>query len=465
MKKPVLITYLKKSPSKKMIAFYASLPYHQTIVFYTNAETPAPEVINTKAKVVPYPVTGKTQLPKVIKKIIDTYPDRRVLPYFAGDNMSKYAINCYNQNYGTKVNARIFKDKDLMAKFFAEFFPEKKTTRINGANIIQTEYTKLKESFGGSFVIKPTNASSSFNAFFIKNEADFANATNSLKKRSEYVVESFITGRLYALDGFFDGKNFYVLSYSKETPFCELFDHGYFKKETETTIKLKQHYAFMLPVRYNLHEKKLNKHEWEFIQKLREKLSSIEYRGFLHIEYKYDKSTKEIGFIEWGARLGGFRKHYIKELRHTYVEKIPYEILHLADGGKFLKVKKGIYFSRDEQHDMNIIGFHVPVFEKTHTLSILKRNTKYLSRSLEDHIRIHLQKEGIEPEKIQFWLLSDKDNFFHPFYQRAGTRLAYFIWLSNSDLHALTHKKKALLERLILLDFRYPRPSEQLIEE
>jgi hypothetical protein len=108
------------------------------------------------------------------------------------------------------------------------------------------------------------------------------------------------------MDVFMDGKSMYLLAYVREVVMIELadkkkFSTGFLSKYGE---EIDKHFNFILPIAYNVDFSYLSKMELSLLEELRIKLESLQYRGVVHLEYKFDKKEKKIGFLEWGARYG-----------------------------------------------------------------------------------------------------------------------------------------------------------------
>jgi hypothetical protein len=93
----------------------------------------------------------------------------------------------------------------------------------------------------------------------------------------------------------------FLLTYAREIAMIELSDKQKFSKSflSKYEEEIQKHFNFILPIRYHVDFSHVSKIELKLLEQLRLKLESIDFRGVIHLEYKYDKAQKKIGFLEW----------------------------------------------------------------------------------------------------------------------------------------------------------------------
>ena len=256
--------------------------------------------LKTNKKIEVIELAKKKDIPRQIEKLFKNKDkETLLLPHFEGDYNSKYGIKTYNLSFKTKIDPNLFKLKNRMNDFLKDV-ANKANQKYSYAELMEKNYEELVEILGNSFILKPTNAVSSFFSFKISSASDFERVKKKISKKYQYILEKYIEGNLYAVDIFCDTKDIYVLCHSREITFSE-FIEKFTSKHKNKYQHLYDDYLYYIPIRYNLDFSKISKTEEKFIKAVGEKLKSIKYRGVVHLEYKINRKTKEIGFIEWGC--------------------------------------------------------------------------------------------------------------------------------------------------------------------
>ncbi len=128
--------------------------------------------------------------------------------------------------------------------------------------------------------MKPTNASSSTYTFKIKSQEEYAEILTKISKSYHYLVEEYIGGNLFSLDFYMDGENLYMLCFAREVAMIDLIETKKFSKDFLAIYgeDLEKHFNFVLPIRYNIDFTKISKTEMGFFEKIRKRLSEVDYR-------------------------------------------------------------------------------------------------------------------------------------------------------------------------------------------
>jgi len=454
MKKTKSLLAIKTARIKEEEIYnYSKLPYTKIAIFYFwNKEIQCK--IPTKIKIIH--CENIRDFLKKIELLYKDFSEYVILPYFNWDKNSKYAIKFYNKTFWTKVNPKIFKEKDMMTDFLWEV-AEKKFVRHTYKEIMQKEYEELKEKLWNRFIIKPTNASSSVNTFKIKNKEIFENIKIKLAKSYDYIVEEYFWGELYSLDFFFDGEKMFLLVLAREVAMIELSEKEKFSKEflEKYGEELEKHFNFILPLGYNLDISKLSQVEISFLESVRKKLKEIRYRGIIHLEYKYDKERKKLGFLEWGARYGGYRKTFMKHIYNTDSLRLPYYLLIEKDISRFTKFKGDIYKFKEKEYNLNFIRVKTNFIETKNYIKILKKSWNIFNTSfswfLSDYYK---NKFWISIKKIDFYVQYTKDYNFFPFYKNSNTKLDYILELNDENFSLFKKKKFKIIEEIFFHDYK-----------
>jgi len=168
----------------------------------------------------------------------------------------------------------------------------------------------------------------------------------------------------------------FLLILAREVAMIELSEKEKFSKEflEKYGEELEKHFNFILPLGYNLDISKLSQVEISFLESVRKKLKEIRYRGIIHLEYKYDKERKKLGFLEWGARYGGYRKTFMKHIYNTDSLRLPYYLLIEKDISRFTKFKGDIYKFKEKEYNLNFIRVKTNFIETKNYIKILKKS-------------------------------------------------------------------------------------------
>lgn len=323
-------------------------------------------------------------------------------------------------------------------------------------DVVHSDYSTLANLVGTQFIVKPTNASSSRSAFKVESQENFEAIKLKLARGYEYVIEEYLDGELYSMDFFMADGKIYLLTYAREIAMIELSDKKKFSKDflAKYGEELEKHFNFMLPLAYHMDFSQLNKIELSFLEELRKKLAEIEYRGVVHLEYKYDKALKKIGFIEWGARYGGYRSTFIKKIYNTDILKIPYYLLVEKDASRFHVLKNNILSLKEQEHNLNFVRVKTNFIETTNYISILKKTGGIFETSLSQFLReYYMRVFGIKIKNIDFHVkYSPLYNFF-PFYHKQATKLDYILELDDANFELFKKKKFQIIEKTFFHDY------------
>lgn len=440
--------------SKKISLMYWNLPYTKIILLYVGAKDIS--LLKLPPKVEVLLCKNLSALNRGINTVYKTYPDYLILPNFGGDDLSKYAIKMYNKTYGLTIDAKIFKEKDMMMQFVWQL-GEKNYIRTSYKDLIHMDYADIQQTIGKTFIVKPTNASASRCTFKVTSTADFQSIIPKISRIFDYMIEEYIEGELYSVDVFVDGENMYLLTYAREIAMIELSDKNKFSQPflSKYGEEIQKHFNFILPIAYHIDFSYLSKMEIGLLEQLRVKLQSIEYRWVIHLEYKYDKKAKKIGFLEWGARYGWNRKTFIKEIYNTDYLKIPYYLLVEKDTSRFTPLKWKIYAFKEQEHNLNFVRVKTNFIQTTNYIDILKKTGNIFELSfqgfLKDYYREHF---GIRIKKIDFFVKYSKWYNFFPFYKDATTKLDYILELDDENFELFKKKKFKIIEKTFFHDYK-----------
>lgn len=452
MKKTLLITR-STNISRDVILAYESLPYAKVVVLYMGNKDISQAKKSKKIEIIS--CKNLTLMNSEINKVYHEHPEYIILPDFSWDAFSKYAIKVYNKTYGTKIDAKIFKEKDAMMKFVWNV-GEKNYIRTTHKNLIHSEYRDLEETIGGSFIVKPTNASASRCTFKVTSEEDFKNIIPKLSRSFDYMVEEYIDWELYSVDVFVDGENMFLLTYAREIAMIELSDKKKFSKEflEKYGEELEKHFNFHLPIAYHLDFSTLSKMELWLLEQLRLSLDKVDYRWVIHLEYKYDKKAKKIGFLEWWARYGGYRKIFIKEIYNTDIQRIPYYLLVEKDTSRFQKLNWKIYAFKEQEHNLNFVRVKTNFTQTTNYITILKKTGNIFELSFQNFLKDYYKENfWIKIKKIDFYVKYSKWYNFFPFYKDATTKLDYILELDDDNFERFKKKKFKIIEKTFFHDY------------
>jgi len=249
----------------------------------------------------------------------------------------------------------------------------------------------------------------------------------------------------------------YLLTYAREIAMIELADKNKFSKTflDKYGVELEKHFNFHLPIAYHLDFSQLSKMEGDLIEKLRHKLEDAGYRGVVHLEYKYDKKEKKIGFLEWGARYGGYRSIFIKEIYNTDVLRIPYYLLVEKDISRFSPLRGNIYCFKEQEHNLNFVRVKTNFVETTNYIDILKKTGNIFEVSFQKFLKdYYLQEFGIKIKKIDFYVKYSKGFNFFPFYREQSTKLDYILELDDANFELFKRKKFKVIEKTFFHDYK-----------
>lgn len=440
--------------SQDAILRHANLPYTKIILLYGGIKDLNQYKIPRKVEI--YHYANLIELRRHIKTVYQKYMEYKMIPYFTGDMYSKYALYAYNLSYHTNIDPRIFKEKDRMIQFLWEL-SHKKNLKFEYKDLKKTTYKELEATLGTPFILKPTNASSSTYTFKIKSEQEYNDILLKIGKGYTYMCEEYIWGNLFSLDFYMDGENMYMLLFAREVSMIDLIETRKFSKEYMENYgeELEKHFNFVLPIRYNLDFAKISQIEIQFIEKLRQRLAEISYKWFIHLEYKYDTLNKKLWFIEWGARPGGNRPIFIKNIYHTDTKKIPYYLLIEKDTSRFKIVKSRIYAFKEKEDNLNFVGIKTNFTKPTHYIDILRKTGDILALSYEQFILDYFKNTfGIRVKDIRFQVHPNDYKNFLPFYMSNKTKFDYILELDDENFSIFRKKKAQIIEKVFFHNYR-----------
>lgn len=453
MKKIKTLLLLKINKIKKEDIYdFSKLPYTKIILFYIWNK-----VVNIKLppKVIITPCLNLVDLNKKINETFKNYMDYKIVPFFLWDVNSKYSVKVYNKTFWTNIDPKIFKEKDMMGEFLWEI-AKKKYLRFTYKELQSKKYEEVANIVWIKFIIKPTNASSSTNTFKIESINDFENIKSKLARGYDYVLEEYIWWELFSLDFFFDWEKMFLLVLAREVAMIELSDKEKFSREfiEKYWEELNKHFNFILPLWYHLDLSKLSKIELAFFEEIRIKLKNIWYRWVIHLEYKYDRKTWNIAFLEWWARYGWYRRTFMKEIYHTEAIRLQYNLLIEKDFSKFTQIKWKLYKFKEKEHNLNLIRVKTNFINKTNYIKILEKSGDLFKNSFNWFLNNYFKNRfWISIKKIDFFVKYSKDYCFYPFYKNNETKLDYILELDDDNFKLFKKKKFKIIEETFFHDY------------
>lgn len=442
------------SLSKETILQYTSLPYTKVCLMYKGNKDI--EKIKIPSNIEVFSYSNLSGLTRAINSVYETYQEYLIVPYFSGDDNSRHAIKVCNKTFWTKVDPKIFKQKDVMQKFLWEI-SQKHFIKRSYRDVQHMDYDELVSELWDVSIIKPTDASSSRSTFKIRSRDDFENVKTKISRNYEYLIEEYIWGELYSLDVFFHEGKMYLLTYAREIAMIELSDKNKFSQKflEKYGEEMSKHFNFHLPIAYHIDFSQISKIELWLLERLRERLESIEYTGVIHLEYKYDKKAKKIGFLEWGARYGGYRKVFIKEIYNTDVLRIPYYLIVEKDSSRFRDISKNILCFKEQEHNLNFIRVKTNFTQTTNYIDVLKKTGNIFEVSFQKFLKdYYLSEFGIRVKKIDFFVKYSKGFNFFPFYKEPATKLDYILELDDENFEKFKKKKFKIIEKTFFHDYK-----------
>ena len=440
--------------SKETILIHTSLPYTKIILLYDGKKDAEKIKIPSKLEIIPY--KNLTILSREINKIYEQHTDYLILPNFWGDAFSKYAIKMYDKTYGSKIDPKIFKEKDVMMRFVGQVW-EKNYLRTSYKDLVHTSYADIENKIWQTFIVKPTNASSSRCTFKVTSQEDFESIKTKISRVFDYMVEEYIEWELYSVDVFMDGEDMFLLTYAREIAMIELADKKKFSPKflEKYGEEIDKHFNFILPIAYHIDFSFLSKMETSLLEELRQKLEEIKYRGVIHLEYKYDKKAKKIWFLEWGGRYGGYRKTFVKEIYNTDHLRIPYYLLVENDRSRFTPLKWKIYSFKEQEYNLNFVRMKTNFLETINYIDILKKTGNIFEVSFQKFLKDYYRENfGIKIKKIDFFVKYSKGYNFFPFYKDASTKLDYILELDDENFELFKKKKFKIIEKTFFHDYK-----------
>jgi hypothetical protein len=446
--KAALITYVG-SLKKNRYTSLKRLSYHKIFVICNRNKVK--EKLSSKFEIVP--CNNVSTISKAITTVLENNDGKYIFfPFFRGDQFSQHNIKIYNHSFRSKIKVKVFKQKSDMNAFLDGII-QKKSFRYSIKELKNMKYHHLVKKIGSPFIVKPVNAASSLLNFKITDKAKFKSAQSKISSKFEYIIEEYMHGHLYALDFFFDGKDMFFLCFTREITFSEIGQKLSKKYMNIYQNILNENYMHFLPVRYTIDLKRIPPAVLLFLKDVKKRLHEIGYRGFVHLEYKFDKEKKKVGFIEWGARPGGKRTNFIKTMHNKSCESIPFDVIYKKDYSDFSQ-KNGFYYLKNRDMDKNIIGLKTNVLEKMHIMNVLQKHPDFMNHSFADFLKdLFKTKWKIRFSQIDFDIKTTPDYYIYPFYMKSGTRFDYFIELDESNFKQFLKVKYKIIENLIFHDY------------
>lgn len=448
MKKISLITYWKNI--KDVIDGLCKLKYKKIYFIYKEWS-----YLTKKEKgIIPIQIFDKKKISCILKNIIRQNPKETFVPFFRGDSNSKYMIYSYNLLW-KKIDRKEFRHKDLMNKRMKDI-GNKTSFSIQKKEIKNVSFKGFqKEHSISKFIIKPHNSSASTSTYKIESEDEFNEVKKKLINSNQYIVEEYLEGKLYSVDFLFDGENLLLLAYVKETSNAEYIEQQKFTPDFMNKYwdDINKDLLYILPVRYSLHFEDLSSTEKKFLREIKKILKKLDYKGIIHLEYKYDSMTKKIGFIERWARMWGQRSELVKKLHYFDIRDLMYDAFAKQDISKW-EEKWWLHYFKDKNKGHHLIWIKTSFLKKTHIWDLLIKNNDFFSIWYTQFLKNYLLKKfGLEVENAYFYYKT-KNNFF---YHTSDSKWTYFIvYLEVFEEQFLKFKKNQskIIEQLIFHDYQ-----------
>ncbi len=446
-----LLLHIRASLDEKQLKVLYRTSYNKIIILTRNTiESP---ILENQKRIQVVTCKNDQDIYENIDTTINKFSKKyMILPHSVGEDLSKFSIYTYNKVFESEIDPELFTQKAKMNKFL-DSISDKDSQTLNYNELLQMPYETLQKRFGDMFILKPTNAVASVLNFKITSEDSYNKAVEKCTDKYEYIIEEYMRGNLYALDFFFDGEKPFVLCYTREMTFSEIMkklSKDYIEKYG---LSIHENYMHFLPVQYTLDINKLPKLVKEYLLKVSEKLKSISYRGLVHLEYKYDKKNSKIGFIEWGARNGGYRNIFLRKMHHMPSEQLPYEIIGEENYGHF-KEKEGIYYLSGRDYDKNYVYMKTNPLETTNIVQILQKQPDFLNKSFEGFIKQKFWDTWkIRVNSIEFQLKTDKNFNISPFYLSNESKFIFVLELDEENFTIFRKNKYPVIETFVFYDY------------
>lgn len=444
--KNILITYLS---NKEFDEFLKTInDYDKVYIFYKNSN----KIKKENKKLILIKVEKLSSINKEIDKIIEKEKNNNIIPMFFGEGKSRYNIYTINKIQKTKINYKIFRDKKVMNNFLSNTID--KNNLLLDKNIEKYSYKDLQKTISNKFVIKPINAASSVSSFKILNSKDFDNFKNKYQKKFNYIVEEYLEGDLKSIDFYFDGKDIFIFCVVKETCFNEYIEQNKLSKNFLEIYGdyINKYFLNHIPLRYGLDIKDLSKYEVDFLNKLKIKLTEIKYKGVIHLEYKFNKETNKVGFIEWGARRGAYREYFSNGLHNIIYEA---EILKISlnDFSAFKKLNN-IYIPKIRNKNSNVLSIKYLFPKNINAIKVINRREKKATQSFKEFVlEILKNKLNMEVYRSVFFLDYNDAGFFLNSHSQSHTRLSITFFLDDKNFKQFKLKESDLVELFIFSDY------------
>jgi len=439
------ISLIVKISSKKDITHLLHYKF-KTIYCLVKNDIDVGKISSQRIMLLPY--TDESEWKSIIWNTIKNNPLEKIIPYFRGDDNSKYAIqvhNCYNEN---TIDRRLFKHKNKMNDFMSH---SKKFKFIKQEELKNISYEEISNTiWEQTFIIKPINKSSSAGAFKITNTFDRDNIQEKLLP-CDHVAEEYYAGHLHSIDFYFDGEHILVLSAVREVPFIEILDENKHSVEfiEQYWKEIQQNFLFSLPIRYDIPYQKLHTNEREFITEIGKRLKAIGYVGFIHLEYKFDTTTKKIWYIERGARLWWERLRWIEHLHYFDIIDLLYSI-HTQDISKRENYKWS-YIFKTIKPNTHYVGIYKFFLKPTHIGEVLLWHKNPFKISYTEYLKSYFQKIGIIIQDINIVSKKSEKNMIYPSYKSNETYFKIMFEIDDENFKKLRSKKIEIIEKLVFL--------------
>lgn len=450
--KNILITYLSKS---KLIDIYPSIVNYDKVYILTNVKNIENFSSFDNKKFIFIGVKTSNNIYKEIDKIITKEKNNNIIPLFHGESKSKFSIYTINKIQNTKIDYKIFRDKKIMNNFITDVF-DKKNILIKNNEIQKYSFNKIKQILNIPFIVKPINAAASVSSFKVLNEKDFDFFIKNSQKKYDYIIEEYLTGDLKAVDFYFNGKDIFIFCLTKETCFNEYMEKNIFSEKFLSLYGeyINKYFLNHIPIVYSIDFKSLSNTEIDFLNNIKLKLQEIKYKGIIHLEYKYDTNKDIVGFIEWGARSGGSRDIFSKEIHDILTGK---EILNISLSN-FINFKKEKYFYVPLKKNKNINIVKIKHFFPKHinAINIINRKPKKTTESFKEFIHNKLKEFlDIDIYRSIFFMEYLKSGYFSNSYKNNNTKLFYVFVLDDKNFKKAVENDHKLIELFTFSDYGY----------
>jgi len=429
--------------------FLDGLKYDKVYCLHKNKENITIE--NTKGKLHFFVYKHDKEIKKILKKIVEEKKEELIIPYFSGDNNSKYMIFVQNL-YWKQIDWKIFKHKNKMNQVINSTIP-KKNFKVNKNEIKKMSRQELTTQISAdNFIIKPTNKSSSLETFHCKSENERNTVQKKLSKSDQYVIEEYLTGNQFSLDFMFDWEKILLLSHIKQISFDDIIKSGKLSKNFIHNYwnLIEENFRYFLVAMYNTYN--ISKTEIKFLTEICNVLKKIKFTWLIHMEYKYDKKNKKIWFIERWARLWWRRSIFIKQLHWYTVPGLFYDVFGKKDISKREQLKWDIYQFKEKKQS-HLVSIKTDFIKKISYFDLLKPAYYSLKTSFTDFLKhFYRYNRWIKIEEFHFNVKAI-NWFFKPSYKWDWSYFIYSFELSQKSFQKFKNKRLDIIEKVIFHNY------------